>query len=197
MAEATGLTRDQVKGALSSMGKSGTLKIESKGGVRRITIIATGQVTAWTHLAPRREDVGRAGRLMNVIIQKAEAGEEMPRGQELADMIGSSAETATRDLRSLERLGLIDIQKVGVKRSQIIVVATGARTAIRSPGSGRTRRPLVLGKRDPEIKAVPADDVEVAMPPTASLVPCARRGCEDAAASGRAYCGGHEMEVEA
>lgn len=195
------LTRDQVKGAMRSLAKSGVIRIESKGGTRRITILATGAATGWTHPTPVLEAnvpalvrmKTRGERLMDLILRKAEAGEEMPRGQQLADAIGSSSETATRDLRALERLGMIEIAKIGTKR-RVTVVATGAQTAILS-GDGRPRR--VVRSHQKRAEEAREAYVEEAPAPIASLVPCARRGCEDAAARGRAYCGGHEMEVAA
>ena len=193
IAEATALTRDQVKRAVRSLVKGGIIRVEGRGGTRRITVLATGAATGWTHPTPVLDaDVPapvrmktRGDRLMEIIIQKAEAGEEMPRGQELADMIGSSADTATRDLRSLERLGVIEIQKFGTKR-QITVVATGFQTAILSPGAGRKKR-LVRHVRPDELVEPEVDAGDV------SLTPCARVWCVDAVALGGAYCAVHEV----
>lgn len=206
MAGALGLTLGQVEWAIRTMAEKSIIRIDSYGGARRAIVLATGQATNWTHgqepecwSGDSTQIVRRKTRhelLLDIIEQKAAAGEEMPRTSDLAEALVCTDETVTRDLRGMVVKGIISIGKIGAKR-QITIIATGAKTATPQQGGGPRRQ--VLGKRDPAKKmAAMHDDAEEEAPPVpASLVPCARRGCEGAAAIGRAYCCEHEMEVAA
>jgi len=193
------LTLGMVKWAIRKLTGHGIISFELRGSKRRFVISSTGAATGWSQQEKPESSPAvkamvsdtRRGKLVDMIRRCAQAGEVLPANIGIAEEFGCAGDTIRRDLHYLVRSGVISIESIGSKR-RITIVKTGEVTpwSVGGCGIGRVSRATASPPLPPDPVA---EEVEKPVNPYC-LAPCARYGCADFVALGKAYCAIHETE---